>query len=146
MKTRHELRSSHLPAEHRAPPAAPSAASLPALRRRTFLGGLLAGASAYALGCAGRKGAGAGAGATAGVSLPESQAGEDIFAFLTRTRGGFDATLYRQILGAANEYKEGDEALGVAARDAGSRQRARALLRETRVRDLMAHPVFEDQV
>src|SRR5690606_29168717 len=136
---------SRLPAEHRRRPA--GAWSGPALRRRTFLGGLLAGASAYALGCAGRQAPGVGgAAAGAGVSLPESRAGEDIFAFLARTRGGFDATLYRQILGAANEYKEGDDALGLAARDAGSRQRARALLRETRIRDLVAHPVFEDQV
>jgi ethanolamine ammonia-lyase large subunit len=146
MKTRYELRSSYTPAEQPVRTSAPAAATLPGLRRRTFLGGLLAGASVYALGCAGRPGSKTGAGAATGVSLPESQAGEDIFAFITRTRGSFDATLYRQILGAANEYKEGDDTLGVAARDAGSRQRARALLRETRIRDLVAHPVFEDQV
>lgn len=145
MTSRHELRSSHTD-EQRPHAGGTRAAVLPALRRRTFLGGLLAGASAYALGCAGRQAPKPGAGPSAGVSLPESQAGEDIFAFLQRTRGGFDPTLYRQILGAANDYKEGDDALGLAARDAGSRQRARALLRETRIRDLMAHPVFEDQV
>jgi ethanolamine ammonia-lyase large subunit len=136
MKSRSELRSS---------PSAAAGASLLVLRRRTFLGGMLASASAYALGCAGRAATGA-ATPAAGVSLPESKAGEDIFAFITRTRGAFDVTLYRQILGAANEYKEGDEAQGVAASDAGSRQRARALLRETRIGDLVAHPVFEDQV
>jgi ethanolamine ammonia-lyase large subunit len=116
------------------------------LGRRTFLAGMLASASAYSMSCAGRPSAAGGPATVAGVSLPESRAGEDIFAFIARARGGFDLTLYRQILGAANDYKEGDDSLGVAARDAGTRQRARALLRETRIRDLMAHPVFEDQV
>ena len=146
MKTRHELRTSRSPAAPSAHTGASVAASLPVLRRRTFLGGLLAGASAYALGCAGRPAPRAAGAAATGVSLPESLAGEDIFAFITRTRGGFDQALYLQILGAANDYKEGDEALGIAARDDGSRRRARALLRETRIRDLMARPVFEDQV
>lgn len=47
-----------------------------------------------------------------GVDLIPSQDGEDIFAYLQRTKGSFDLTTYRQIIGAANEFKEGDQALG----------------------------------
>ena len=60
--------------------------------------------------------------------------------------GGFDRKLYQQIIGAANEYKEGDEILGVAAADAASRERARQLLSRTRLGDLDAHPLFQDEL
>ncbi|GAB4561513.1 MAG: ethanolamine ammonia-lyase [Haliangiales bacterium] len=120
------------------------------LSRRTILAGLLFGASSYVLGCGGRQGAATGGhtGASAGerISVPAAQAGEDLFAYIKAQRGGFDQTLYRQLLGAANEYKEGDEAEGVAAADDDSRQNARALLAATRVADLEAHPIFEDGV
>lgn len=138
MKLGKQMSSSRVLARHSAAPALVPAL---ALRRRAFLAGVLAGASTYAIGCGGKPRT-----AAPGVSLPEARASEDIFAFMQRTRGSFDRTLYRQILGAANEYKEGDEAEGVAAQDAASRQRARALLGETRIRDLVAHPVFEDEL
>jgi ethanolamine ammonia-lyase large subunit len=70
--------------------------------------------------------------------------GEDVFAFVQRRKGRFDAELCRQILGAANEFKEGDRILGVAAADEASRKAARRLLAATRVRELDAHPVLED--
>jgi ethanolamine ammonia-lyase large subunit len=73
-------------------------------------------------------------------------AGEDVFAWMQRTGGRFDPALYRQVLGAANEFKEGDEIVGVAAPDEGSRQRARMLLANTRLRDIDAHPAHRDQL
>ena len=47
-------------------------------------------------------------GVVAGVSVELARAGEDLFAWLDRVHGGFDATKYRQVLGAANPFKEGD--------------------------------------
>lgn len=77
-------------------------------------------------------------------SLPAHQPGEDIFAYLMRLRGRFDQRLYAQILGAASEFKEGDQALGVAAGDTRSRQTARALLSQTRLSDLDRHTIHPD--
>ncbi|MEO1022350.1 MAG: ethanolamine ammonia-lyase subunit EutB [Bacteroidota bacterium] len=77
---------------------------------------------------------------------PISREVEDIFEFITRTRGKLDQTLYRQIIGSSNPFKEGDETLGVAAKDETSREQARKLLSNTRIEDLDQNPVFEDQL
>jgi ethanolamine ammonia-lyase large subunit len=69
---------------------------------------------------------------------------EDLFAYIRRTKGGFDLTLYRQLLGACNEFKEGDQSQQVSANNETSRLNARSLLANTRIADLDAHPVFED--
>ena len=88
-----------------------------------------------------------GAAGREGVSAASvTDTGDDIFAHIGRTRGRFDLTLYRQLLGAANEFKEGDQAIGLAAPDAESRAHARLLLARTRIRDLLGHPIFEDAV
>ena len=108
--------------------------------RRSFLSRLLAGTSLWILG------GGAGTVRKAGATSPASDHDEGVFAYIARTKGRYDPALYRQLLGAANEFKEGDRAIGVAARDDRSRTRARALLANTRVGDLIAHPVFEDSV
>jgi ethanolamine ammonia-lyase large subunit len=81
-----------------------------------------------------------------GVSLREIQAGEDVFAYVQRVHGAFDLRLYQQLLGAANAYKEGDEAIGVAAADEVSRAYARTLLASTRLGDLHAHSPLEDRL
>ncbi len=81
-----------------------------------------------------------------GVSIGEIELGEDVFGYVRRLRGEFDQTLYRQILGAANEFKEGDAIVGVAAADDDSRQHARLLLANTRLSDLAAHAPFEDDL
>src|SRR5262249_54516992 len=81
-----------------------------------------------------------------GVELVPSQAGEDIFAYLGRTTGGFDAARYKQILGAANPFKEGDQIVGVAAADEACRSTARRLLAATRVEQIDSHPPLEDQL
>ncbi|MCP4510407.1 MAG: ethanolamine ammonia-lyase subunit EutB, partial [Fuerstiella sp.] len=57
-----------------------------------------------------------------------------------------DATLYARILGAANDFKEGDEAVGVAAADEASRQNARILLANTRLKDIDAHSLHQDNL
>jgi ethanolamine ammonia-lyase large subunit len=78
------------------------------------------------------------------VTILDVQKGEDVFSYVKRVKGGFDQTLYRQVIGAANPYKEGDEAIGVAAGDDASRQNARALLANTKVGDLHDNPLFAD--
>jgi ethanolamine ammonia-lyase large subunit len=115
------------------------------LRRRTLL---KAAFGAAALGGASRNFAGSAeqAAASRGVALNDALRGEDIFAYLRRTTGGFDAARYKQTLGAANPFKEGDRIVGVAAADDASRATARALLAATRVSDIEAHPLLEDRL
>ena len=71
---------------------------------------------------------------------------EDLIAYVHRVRGTFDSDLYRQILGAANEFKEGDSALGLAAENDQSRQRARRLLSRTKLHDIDANAPHQDKV
>ncbi|XXF78411.1 ethanolamine ammonia-lyase subunit EutB [Myxococcaceae bacterium GXIMD 01537] len=80
------------------------------------------------------------------VSILDVRPGEDVFAYIERVRGGFDARLYQRLLGAANAYKEGDEAIGVAAACEATRDHARTLLSRTTLRDIHAHPPFEDRL
>ena len=56
----------------------------------------------------------------------------------------FDHAVYQQLVGAANDFKEGDEILGVAAADEALRSQARRLLSNTRLGDILQHPLFED--
>ena len=115
-----------------------------AIRRRTFLSGLAGGASACVLASGGIPAVAAGA--KTGVVVPRSGSQEDLITYNRRIQGAFDQTLYQRLLGAANEFKEGDQYLGVAAADATSRENARLLLGRTRIGDLVAHPIFEDAV
>jgi len=48
-------------------------------------------------------------------SIKEVKQGEDIFAYISRMKGSFEPTIYQQVIGAANEFKEGDQAIGVGA-------------------------------
>ncbi|QSQ27687.1 ethanolamine ammonia-lyase subunit EutB [Pyxidicoccus parkwayensis] len=80
------------------------------------------------------------------VSLRDVLTGEDVFGYIHRVRGSFDSRLYQQILGAANAFKEGDAALGIAAADEVSRANARALLARTKLGAIHAHPPFEDRL
>jgi ethanolamine ammonia-lyase large subunit len=71
--------------------------------------------------------------------------GEDLFTYIQRKRGNYDVTLYRQLVGAANEFKEGDEIAGIAADSDASRKAARELIANTRLADVYNHPLFQDE-
>ncbi|HEX5102938.1 MAG TPA: ethanolamine ammonia-lyase subunit EutB [Pirellulaceae bacterium] len=116
------------------------------LCRRTFVKACLGGAATAALPGASRLGTAETTPLPPGVPLSAARAGEDVFAYVHRLKGAFDATLYKQILGAANPFKEGDQIVGVAAADDASRSVARTLLAGTRMADLDAHPPLEDEL
>lgn len=78
--------------------------------------------------------------------LPAAQPDDDLMRYIERVRSGWDTDLYRRLLGCANEWKEGDAIVGVAARDAAERTLARQLLASTTLGALDAHPPFEDQL
>ncbi|HET6419180.1 MAG TPA: ethanolamine ammonia-lyase subunit EutB [Geobacteraceae bacterium] len=80
------------------------------------------------------------------TSITDVKPGEDVFAYITRVKGGFDQTLYRQVIGAANAFKEGDQAIGVGADNDKTRQNARILLNNTKIKDLHEHPLLADDL
>lgn len=80
------------------------------------------------------------------VELPQIGDNDDLFGFVRRTTGKLDPTLIKQVLGAANEFKEGDEIVGVAAADERSRTNARKLLARTKLKDVDAQPVHSDKL
>ena len=83
---------------------------------------------------------------TADIDIPSVRKGENVFEYIRRTSGGNDWTLYRQIIGACNPYKEGDDAIGVAADSDKTRENAQALLANTRIDDLVSQPLFSDEL
>jgi ethanolamine ammonia-lyase large subunit len=80
------------------------------------------------------------------IAIEEVKPGEDVFGHVSRVKGKFDQSLYQQIIGAANDFKEGDQAIGVGAKDEASRKNARALLANTRIRDIHEHPLHVDDL
>ncbi|MFP2925581.1 ethanolamine ammonia-lyase subunit EutB [Pyxidicoccus sp. 3LG] len=117
------------------------------LHRRTVLAAMFGGAAASILGCGSESAPRPTPGPVPeGVYIPEVKPGEDIFGYLQRLKGAFDEPLYKQVLGAANAFKEGDVLVGVAAADEPSRENARKLLENTRLADLESHPVRQDQL
>ncbi|NQV24145.1 MAG: ethanolamine ammonia-lyase subunit EutB [Rhodopirellula sp.] len=80
------------------------------------------------------------------ASIGTPKPDEDVFSFVSRTAGRFDSGLYFQVLGAANEFKEGDESAGVAAVDEASRDNARRMLAQTKLGGIDAHPLIEDKL
>ncbi len=81
-----------------------------------------------------------------GAKILKPQSNEDIFAYINRVNGKFDNTLYKQILGASNEFKEGDKTLHIAAADDSSRSHARELLGNTTIKSLNENVVFKDEL
>lgn len=71
---------------------------------------------------------------------------EDIFSYINQVSGKMDQTLYRQIIGSANDFKEGDLTLGISAASEDSRQNARELLANTKIGDLKKHSLFTDEL
>lgn len=113
------------------------------MKRRPFLISLgAAGAALFGLSSCGP----AVKSVSGGISLDPPIAGEDIFQFISRITGSFNLDLYRGIIGAANEFKEGDEILGVAASDDTSRIYARDLILNSRIGDLVNHSLYSDQI
>ncbi len=80
------------------------------------------------------------------VIIKKPNTNEDIFAYIQREKGKFDNRLYKQILGAANEFKEGDKTLKIAAINGNSRIHARQLLGNTSIKSLNNHIVFNDEL
>ncbi|MHC1741577.1 MAG: ethanolamine ammonia-lyase [Syntrophobacteraceae bacterium] len=80
------------------------------------------------------------------ITIKDAKPGEDVFAYITRIKGSFDQTVYRQVIGAANEFKEGDLTIGVGAADEATRQNARDLLSNTKIKDLYEHPLLADDL
>jgi len=78
--------------------------------------------------------------------LPTTQVGESVIKYIQRTTGQFDLNLYRQLIGAANPFKEGDETLGVAATNEAHRQLARQLLANTTIQEIEQHILFVDEL
>lgn len=116
------------------------------INRRFFLKAMAAGAATMAVPAFAGNPMLALAPPPAGVVLDKITEGEDVFSYILRKRGKFDDLLYKQILGAANAYKEGDEIIGVAAANEVSRTRARKLIAGTKVSDLTAHPLLDDSL
>ena len=83
---------------------------------------------------------------SAGVAVENALPGEDLIAYIHRIRGNWDLTLYKQLLGAANEFKEGDEIIGVAAASDEARASARTLLAATTLRQIDKHPPHSDDL
>jgi ethanolamine ammonia-lyase large subunit len=71
---------------------------------------------------------------------------EGIFDYILRENGKLNQTLYRQIIGAANEFKEGDLTLNIAAKSESSRKNARTLTANTKVGDLKKYSLFTDEL
>jgi len=82
----------------------------------------------------------------ASIAIEEVGSGEDVFAYIARVKGSFDLGFYQQVIGAANDFKEGDQTIGVGAADEATRKNARTLLTNTRIEDLYARPLFEDDL
>jgi ethanolamine ammonia-lyase large subunit len=79
-----------------------------------------------------------------GIRVDEVLDGETLIDRAKGRTGRFDETLYKQLLGAANAFKEGDAIVGVAAADEVSRERARILLSNTPIHEIDAHPLIRD--
>lgn len=80
------------------------------------------------------------------LAVSEPFEDEDLLGYIQRIRGGWDESLYRQLLGAANEFKEGDAIVGVAAPNEQARQQARRMLASTTLGQLDQHPPHADDL
>ncbi len=115
------------------------------LKRREFLGGVAGLATGAACGALSRA-YGQQGGESPRVVIDGNESVDDVFQYIKVKHGGFDRSVYRQILGAANPYKEGDEAIGVAAQDERSRENARQLLANTELADLDSRSIHIDNL
>ncbi len=80
------------------------------------------------------------------TQLAPAKPDEGLIEYIQRIRGQWDVETYKQLLGAANEFKEGDAIVGVAAASDDARRHARELIAATQVRDIDHHPPFSDEL
>ena len=80
------------------------------------------------------------------LSAEEADVDAGLLQYIERSQGQFDRTLYCKLLGAANEFKEGDEIIGIAASDDGERRFARRLLANTELGDIDRNPPYADDL
>ena len=112
--------------------------------RRTFLGSVLGTAAAIAWSPQSTPAAGEASPEELFSVMPNS--GESAVAYIYRTRQQFDEPAYLRMLGCANEFKEGDAIVGVAAPDEKTRAMARQLLASTTLREIDAHAPNQDEL
>lgn len=80
-------------------------------------------------------------------SIMPKDTSEDLPAYIKRTNPQNASEVFRQIIGAANEFKEGDSAIGVGSLDQRSREAAKNLILNTKVSDyLNLYPILEDDL
>lgn len=72
--------------------------------------------------------------------------GEGILEYLARTQGQVSPEQFRRWVGMAGPYKEGDEAIGVAATLESDREQARQLLSNTKLSQFVKTPLWDDSV
>ncbi len=80
------------------------------------------------------------------TQLAPAKVNEDIIEYVQRIQGRWDAEIYRQLLGAANEFKEGDAIVGVAAANDDARQLSRELIAATKIGEIDLHPPHSDEL
>ena len=80
------------------------------------------------------------------IVIKDVKPGEDVFKYIQRVKGSFDQVLYQQVIGAANAFKEGDKTIGVAADTNATRENARKLLANTKIKDITKHPLLNDDL
>jgi ethanolamine ammonia-lyase large subunit len=78
--------------------------------------------------------------------FPAALATEGLVEYIERTFGAWNERAYKYLLGAANEFKEGDAIVGVAAANEQDRKLARQLLNLTRLEQIDAHPLLADSL
>lgn len=122
------------------------------MRRRYFLTTSLAGFTSAACGFQGESllrassGHAADAQSLADAGTQSALPAESLPNWILRTQGQWDQTLWQQMLGAANEFKEGDQILGVAARDDAQRTLSRKLLLNTPISAIDQYAPLRDEL
>ena len=69
-----------------------------------------------------------------------------MISYVTRIKGQFDQEFYKAVIGSANEYKEGDESLGISADTPATRALAKTLLGNTKIGALADKPMLMEDV
>ena len=80
------------------------------------------------------------------ITIKEVKPGEDVFAYITRVKGGFDQTLYQQVIGASNALKRVIRPLGWGPVMKRPGRMPGRLLANTKIKDLYEHPLLADDL